>query len=157
MSVNPIIALMSAKHRQRDYMIVWCASVMDRIHALEAGVPSKLLTILVEDMGVPQKTLCEWTGIAPATATKKLSTGQFLSPNESEKALGIAQLIGKVETLVKASGNEDAFNASEWTAQWLGQPNPALGGQSPRRYLKTATGQAIVSDLIAQGASGSFS
>lgn len=156
MSTNPIITIMSAKPRQRDYMIAWRASAMDRIHALEAGVPSKFLTILIKDMGVPQKTLCKWAGIAPATATRKLGTHKLWSLNEGEKLLGIAQIIGQVETLIKASGNEEGFDAKKWTAQWLGQPNPALGGQTPGRYMNTADGRAIVSGLLSQGAAGGF-
>lgn len=155
-SAGPVATLMSAKAPQRDYVIVWLASAADRIHAIEAGVPSKFLTVLAEDMDVSQNTLYGWAGIAPATAKRKLSSHKPLSLDEGERALGIAQLVGQVEALVRASGNGNEFDARRWTAQWLGQPNPALGGRPPGRYMNTAEGRAIVSDLISMGAGGGF-
>lgn len=153
---DPVTTVMALKSPQRDYGVMWRAPAADRIHAIEAGVPSQFLAVLAEDMDVPQNTLYGWAGIAPATAKRKLGARKPLSPGEGERAVGIAQLLGQVQALVQASGNQGAFDARKWTARWLGQPNPALGGQTPGRYMNTAEGRAIVSDLIALGAGGGF-
>jgi hypothetical protein len=75
---------------------------------------------------------------------------------EGERTPGIAQLVSQVEALVKASGNDGEFDARKWIDRWLEQSNPALGGQRPGRYMNTAEGRAIVSNLIALGAGGGF-
>jgi len=155
-SVNPVALFLSAKPSQRDYGVVWLAPAIDRIRAVEAGVPSEFLTALATEMDVPQNTLYGWVGIAPVIVKRKLNSRKPLNLNDGERALGIARLVGQVETLIRASGDKNEFDAKRWIAQWLGQPNPALGGQPPGRYMNTAAGCSMVSDLISLAAGGGF-
>ena len=78
---------------------------------------------------------------------------------ESERAFNVAKLIGQAATMVGDSRGSDGaapFDAATWTAQWLGEPNHALGGVPPGDYLDTAEGRALVAQLLAQMQSGAY-
>ncbi|MEO8250054.1 MAG: antitoxin Xre/MbcA/ParS toxin-binding domain-containing protein [Burkholderiales bacterium] len=87
---------------------------------------------------------------------RKIKEGDVLSQDESERALGVARLIGQVQKIVSESGNLERFDAAGWTAQWLEEINPALGGKAPGEFLDTADERELVSRLIAQMQSGAY-
>lgn len=132
------------------------ASHVDRISLVKAGLPASLLTTLADDMQVTRERLFRWLGIARATANRKIKADDVLSQNDSERALGIARLVGLVEKIVAESGDPVGFDAARWTATWLAQPNPALGGQTPGDYMDTADGRTLVAGLVAQMQSGAY-
>ena len=85
-----------------------------------------------------------------------LGAKPFSSDDDSERALGIARLVGLVEGMVKESGDPTGFDAAQWVAQWLEEPMAALGGKRPADLMDTAEGQAIVSNLISRMQSGAY-
>ena len=129
---------------------------VERISIVRQGLPAQTLTRLATDMQLPRERLFAWLGIARATANRKIKGDLRLSQDESERTLGLARLIGQVEQIVSESGQPEGFNAAQWTAQWLAEPNPALGGTPPGGYLDTADGRALVSGLVAQMQSGAY-
>lgn len=141
---------------QAIYRAVADASRSERIDMVRQGVPARLLVTLASDMHVPREQLYGWLGIARATANRKLKAGQLLSQDESERALGIARLVGQVQALVRESGQPEGFDAAQWTAAWLQRPNPALGGRAPGDYMDTADGRELVAGLVAQMQSGAY-
>ena len=138
------------------YLVFCDFSRVDRIDLVKEGVPARLLITLATDMHVPRERLYGWLGIARATANRKVQADEVLSQDESERALGIARLVGQVEKIVGESGNAEGFDAAPWTAAWLQRPNPALGGKAPGDFMDTADGRALVSGLIAQMQSGAY-
>lgn len=129
---------------------------IERIQMVRKGLPARMLTTLASDMQLPRERLYAWLGIARATANRKVKDDLLLSQDESERTLGIARLIGQVEHIVTESGEPAGFNAAHWTAQWLAEPNPALGGTPPGEFLDTADGRAMVAALVAQMQSGAY-
>jgi len=140
----------------RTYAAFYEVSRVDRIGIVKAGLPARLLTTLADDMHVTRERLYGWLGLPRATANRKVKVDDVLSQDESERALGIARLVGQVEKIVSESGDPEGFDAARWTASWLDQPNPALGGRSPGEFLDTADGRALVSGLVAQIQSGAY-
>lgn len=61
-----------------------------------------------------------------------------------------------MQKIVAESGTPDGFDAARWTADWLEEPNPALGGRPPGEFMDTADGRALVSGLVAQMQSGAY-
>lgn len=55
---------------------------------------------------------------ASATISRKEKEATALSKDESERVLGIAPLIGKVQTMVEESGDPTGFDAARWVADW---------------------------------------
>lgn len=141
---------------QGTYLIFCDFSRVDRIDLVKEGVPARLLTALANDMDVTRDRLYRWLGIARATANRKVKADEMLSQDESERALGIARLVGQVERIVGESGNAEGFDAAKWTAAWLQRPNRALGGKTPGEYMDTSDGRALVAGLIAQMQSGAY-
>ena len=132
------------------------ASNVERIGIVKAGLPARLLTTLADDMHVTRERLYRWLGIARATANRRVKADELLSQDESERALGIARLVGLVEKIVAESGEPAGFDAARWTATWLERPNNALGGKTPGDFMDTADGRALVAGLVAQMQSGAY-
>jgi putative toxin-antitoxin system antitoxin component (TIGR02293 family) len=142
--------------KSRTYLGYYDASNVDRIGIVKAGLPARLLTTLTDDMHVSRERLYRWLGIARATANRKVKAGDVLSQDESERALGIARLVGLVEKSVAESGEPAGFDAARWTAMWLERPNNALGGKAPGDFMDTSDGRALVAGLVAQMQSGAY-
>jgi putative toxin-antitoxin system antitoxin component (TIGR02293 family) len=140
----------------RTYAAFYDVGRVDRIGIVKAGLPARLLTTLADDMHVTRERLYGWLGLSRTTANRKVKVDDILSQDESERALGIARLVGQVERLVCESGDPQGFDAARWTASWLDQPNAALGGRSPGEFMDTADGRALVSGLVAQVQSGAY-
>lgn len=130
--------------------------LVERIGMVKAGVPARLLVTLANDMQVPRERLYGWLGIARTTANRKVRDDEVLSQDESERALGITSLVGQVQRIVAESGSPEGFDAARWTADWLEEPNDALGGRRPGEFMDTADGRALVSGLVARMQSGAY-
>ena len=129
---------------------------IERVELVKQGVPADLLVLIAEDMAIPKDKLYATIGLARATVNRKLREQQVLSQDESERVLGIARLVGQVDTMVRESGNPAGFDAAKWVAAWLDRPQPALGGKRPGELMDTADGRSIVSDLVARMQSGAY-
>lgn len=139
-----------------SYASLYGMARLDSIGMVKHGLPARLLTTLASDMRVPRERLYQWIGIARTTANRKVKEGQVLSQDESERALGVARLVGQVQEIVAESGQPDGFDAAAWTASWLEEPNTALGGRIPGEFMDTADGRALVAGLVAQMQSGAY-
>lgn len=139
-----------------DYLALYGIDPVERIGMVRQGLPASLLTTLADDMEVARERLYAWIGIARTTANRKIRDDQTLNQDESERALGIARLVGQVQKIVAESGEPQGFDAARWTAQWLGQPNPALGDRTPGEFMDTADGRSLVAALVAKMQSGAY-
>jgi putative toxin-antitoxin system antitoxin component (TIGR02293 family) len=108
-------------------------------------------------MGLPKERLYTAMRLPRATVNRKLQAKQTLSPDESERVLGVARLVGQVEAMVRDSGEPEGFDAARWLAEWLERPNPALGRKRPAEFLDTADGRVLISDLLSRMGSGAYS
>jgi len=127
-----------------------------RIGLVRDGVPAEAVTVIAEDMSIARDKLYAMLGLARATIERKLRHDQRLGPDESERVIGIARLIGQVREIVTESGDPADFNAARWVAGWLNRPLPALGGRQPSAFMDTAEGREIVAGLIAQTQSAAY-
>lgn len=139
-----------------SYGKVFTTSAMDRIEIVKNRLPARFLVAVAHDMHVPRERLYAWIGIARTTANRKVNGNESLNQDESERALGIASLVGQVQKIVAESGEPEGFDAARWTADWLAESNPALGGRTAGEFLDTADGRALVSGLVAQMQSGAY-
>lgn len=129
---------------------------LDRVTIAKGGVPAAFVQGMAQDMGIPRDRLVTNLGMAPATVSRKVQQRQVLSPDQSERALGMARLVGQVQSMVSESGDPEGFDAAAWLANWLDGPLEALGGRKPAQLLDTSEGQAIVSNLLARMQSGAY-
>ncbi|HVL56424.1 MAG TPA: antitoxin Xre-like helix-turn-helix domain-containing protein [Burkholderiaceae bacterium] len=130
---------------------------MERVSLIKQGVPANVVEILAKRMSLPKEKLAGTLGLARATIDRKARENKPLSADESSRVVGMARLVGQVQSMVEESGNPAGFDAAAWVARWIEQPLPALGGRRPAELMDTAEGQALVADLVARFRSGTYS
>lgn len=144
------------KSKRRSYVVFCEFSLVERIGIVKRGLPAIILVTIASDMSVPREVLFGWLGIPRATANRKVRENAVLTQSESERALGIARVVGQVSKIVHESGNHEGFDAAKWTAAWLDRPNRAFGGRRPGGYMDTTDGRELVASLVAQMQSGAY-
>lgn len=147
-------------HRTRSgkasFLRFFEADPLSRVGAIKRGIRPEFVDEIAGEMQLPKERLLGALGLSVATVNRKRGESKPLSKDESERVLGMARLVGQVESMVQASGDPTGFNAAPWLARWLEEPLPALGGHAPAELMDTAEGQAIVSNLLARAQSGAY-
>ena len=129
---------------------------LDRAALVKTGAPAKIVRVISDEMDISKDRLVRITGLTRATVNRKIASKASLSADESERVVGLAKLIGQVETMVTESGNTEGFKPAKWFAEWIARPVPALGGRKPEEFLDTSDGREAVSQLLARMQSGVY-
>lgn len=127
---------------------IYRARPLERVRVIKAGVAPGAIQDIALAMGSPQEVVIQQLGIPRSTWARKRSEQTPLEENASEKVMGLATLIGQVQSLVREQGDPKGFDAAKWLQGWIEQPVPALGGRKPAELLDTREGQQIVSGLL---------
>lgn len=120
-----------------------------------AGVPAQRVEELSSIMGIPKEALMDVLGLSHSTINRKVQREQVLSPEESERLMGMEALIRQVEAMIDTKSAPE-FNAAKWLAKWLAAPSPALGGAAPGSFMDTVEGQKYVGNLLEMAQSGAY-
>jgi putative toxin-antitoxin system antitoxin component (TIGR02293 family) len=127
----------------------------DKIRVIRSGVPAQRVGELSSAMAMPKEALMDSLGLSRATINRKVQREQVLSPEESERVMGMQALIGQVQAMIDTESAPE-FDAAKWLANWLSAPLPALGGQSPGSFMDTVEGQKYVGNLLEMAQSGAY-
>ena len=139
-----------------SYLDVYRASPLDRIRMIRQGIPAAMAKRLFADLPIGQGFGLKALNLSTATVNKKVKQGDTLSPEESERVVGFARLVGQVEAMLQDSGAPEGFDARAWLARWLTEPLPAFGGTPPAELMDTMEGQGLVSAALARVQSGAY-
>lgn len=139
-----------------DYLAIYEASARDQAEIVTGGVAASVAKRILADLDMPKALISEALNIHIATINRKAKTGAVLRPGEGERILGLAKLVGQVETMVQGVDAAEGFDSRAWTSRWLREPLPALGGAAPLDYMDTIEGQALVSETLARIQSGAY-
>ncbi|WP_169740131.1 antitoxin Xre-like helix-turn-helix domain-containing protein [Paraburkholderia acidipaludis] len=142
-----------------DFRKAYDASSGDRLVVIKHGVPAVKVYDLASKLNVSQDEMVKRLGLSKSTVSRKVHAGDTLSAEQSERVVGMAKLVGLVQTIVDESGDDGLagdFDGVVWLEKWLSEPNPALAGALPSTYLDTREGQEILSTLIRQMQSGAY-
>lgn len=139
-----------------EYGQLYRAPPMERIALIRRGVPATEAKALLEIEPLGRTAALHALDLPVATFNRKVKAGGTLSQAESERVIGFARLVGQVEAMVEEAGGPQAFDAKAWLAGWLVTPVAALGGAMPLDLLGTMEGQALVSQVLGQMASGAY-
>jgi putative toxin-antitoxin system antitoxin component (TIGR02293 family) len=156
---NPKVPRTRAPFDVLEFRKAYCASSGDRLLVIKYGVPAVKVYDLASTLNVSQDEMVKRLGLSKSTIGRKVQAGDTLSAEQSERVVGMAKLIGLVQSIVDESGDADStagFDEVAWLEKWLSEPNPALGGALPSSYLDTREGQEILSTLIRQMQSGAY-
>lgn len=145
-----------ARDIKSNYLHMFKASPSEQIDIIRKGLPAEILTRTVLDMGMPKERLFTVLKLPRTTINRQISKKELLSPEYSERMIGLQKLIGQVESIMADSGADTDFNAAHWVAQWLEQPLPALDNAKPADYMDTVVGQELVASMLARMQSGAY-
>lgn len=142
--------------RSFPFKQLYDATPVDRVNIIKAGVPARKAKLLIRELRVDQGIMLQALNLKTATVNKKAANNQVLSTEDGERVVGLAKLVGQIESLVEESGNPAGFDAPAWLSRWLREPLPAIGGSKPIDLLDTMEGQSIVSNALGSIRSGAF-
>lgn len=144
------------KRKILNFAAVATMPKLELVDMIRAGVPPGDFKEMVRRMDASQERVVKFLGVSTATINRKSARNENLSRDESARVVGLAVLIGQVQTMVDRSGDPEGFDAARWVSHWLEQPVPALGGRRPADLMDTPPGQEIVSNLIAMMETGAY-
>lgn len=147
-AINPATAL--------SYATAFNATPLERIAMIRRGIPASEAKRIFADISLGQGAGFKALNLSPATVNKKAKQGDMLSPEESERVIGFAKLVGQLEAMIQDSGDPTNFDARAWMARWLTEPLPAFGGVRPADLVDTMEGQSLVSSALAKIQSGAY-
>jgi putative toxin-antitoxin system antitoxin component (TIGR02293 family) len=157
-SSSPAASTAAAKRQpiELSYLAVYRASPLERIAMIKRGVRATEAKRIIAELAIGQGATLKALNLSQATVNKKAKQGQTLSPEESERVVGFARLVGQLEAAIQESGDPEGFDAAAWMSRWLAEPLPALGGVRPIDLMDTMEGQALVATALAQAQSGAY-
>ena len=139
-----------------SYLEIFRAEPVQRIEMVKKGVGAKLVKRMLTELAIPQSAGLTALNLPPATVNRKVAQDELLAPDQSERVVGMARLIGQLQAMVEDSGDPANFDATAWLSRWLREPLPAFGGAPPFDYMDTMEGQALVSQALGQTQSGAY-
>jgi putative toxin-antitoxin system antitoxin component (TIGR02293 family) len=119
----------------------------DLIELTREGIPRSAIDALANSLKISIPDLTHYLHISERTL-QRYSPDKHLSIELSDRLLQIAKVYSK---------SLDVFEDSEVAANWLKQPNIALGHIAPITYLDTSSGVEIVLDELTRIEYGVFS
>lgn len=149
-------ALRAAQNKDFAYVRIFNQSLLSMADLAKSGLSASFVKVLARDLFIDQTVLLEHLGIPRSTYNRKLRDNRNLGTGESERVLGMAKLVGQVQSMVEGSGNREEFDAKKWVGEWLEQPVPALGNRRPLELMGTVAGQQLVSQVLSQAQSGAY-
>jgi putative toxin-antitoxin system antitoxin component (TIGR02293 family) len=139
-----------------SYIAAYRASPLERIDMIRRGIPASEAKRICAELSIGQGAGFKALNLSTATVNKKARLGETLSPEESERIVGFAKLVGQLEAMIEDSGDPRNFDAGAWMARWLTEPLPALGGVRPADLIDTMEGQGLVSAALSKIQSGAY-
>ena len=139
-----------------SYITVYRATPLERIDMIRRGSRASEAKRLFAELPIGQGAGFKALNLSTATVNKKARHGETLSPEESERIVGFAKLVGQLEAMIQDSGNPENFDARAWMARWLTEPLPAFGGVRPADLMDTMEGQGLVSAALEKIQSGAY-
>jgi len=166
-SVPPTNGLRSAFTASGDQatglstIAVYRATPLERIDMIRRGVLASEAKRMLAELSMGQGAVFKALNLPTATVNRKAKDGETLSPEESERIVGFAKLVGQLEAMIQDSGHQDPddqarFDARAWMARWLTEPLPAFGGTRPADLMDTMEGQGLVAAALARIQSGAY-
>jgi len=128
-----------------------------RIRLIRAGLFAAEAKAMLGRFDLPIGQVLVALSIPVATFNRKVARGEHLAPDESERLLGLVEMIDQVQRMVEESGDPTGFDAANWLSRWLSEPVPALGSTRPLDWMDTMEGQRVVRQILARMQTGSYS
>jgi putative toxin-antitoxin system antitoxin component (TIGR02293 family) len=114
------------------------SSEKELVGSLEEGLPYRALETVKKRLGLSDSELAQAIGMHPRTFARRKAYKRLRS-DESDRLTRLARV---------ASHAIDVLGSEENALAWLRQPNRAIGGATPLRYLSTDLGALRVEAIL---------
>jgi RES domain-containing protein len=114
-----------------NYAALYRVSTTALIEKVRKGVVTQEVKDLVRSLGVQQKDLLVALSIPPSTFSRKSTNAAVLSASASERVLGVARLVGQVQTMMSQTSDTKDFDAGNGSAAGLRVTNERSATNNP--------------------------
>jgi len=98
---NGVISIGKLDPGHLDYAVIYEASAQDRIDIVKGGIKASIAKRIVSDLDMPAARTYEALHVSISTINRKAKTDALLRSDEGERVLGLAKLVGQVESMVQ--------------------------------------------------------
>lgn len=110
-----------------------------KIGVIRAGVPARVVDVMVEYLAVPKHIIFGILHTPESTAHRLIKNNQTLDSAATERVLRVADITRMAE---------ETFAGRQAATQWLRTTNRALAGATPLSMLDTEPGAAEVRRIL---------
>ena len=124
---------------------------VDLFNAVEAGVPTDLVTVIAGATGESVINVMDLIGVSQTTFRRKEEARAPLPDVAGHRLMGYLRVVATLRRLLAESGDSEqvqAFDLEGWVAQWMRQELPDLGGKTPAEMLRNPEGQRAVEQVL---------
>ena len=86
-----------------SFATIYRVEPMDRIKLIRDGIPAKYIKVISDSMGITKETLFKFLNLPKSTIDKKSVANQMLPIEQGERLIGMAKLVGQVESIIAES------------------------------------------------------
>ena len=124
---------------------------VDLFNAVEAGVPTDLVTVIAGATGEAVVSVMDLIGVSQTTFRRKEEAREPLPDVAGHRLMGYLRVVATLRRLLAESGDPEqvrAFDLEGWVAQWMREELPDLGGKTPAEMLRNPEGQRAVEQVL---------
>ncbi|WP_369928181.1 antitoxin Xre/MbcA/ParS toxin-binding domain-containing protein [Xanthomonas sp. NCPPB 2632] len=133
------------------YAELACATPLERIEMIRRGLPPSLILELACDLRLSEDNLMVYLGLVRAGVRQKLVDEERLTPQESDRVMALALLLGDTlrghDAAIEVSADAQ-MAAAAWLGKWLRSPHTELEHRAPLQFMDIAHGRALVASLL---------
>ena len=142
-----------AKKRELDELVsrVGGSPGIELFNAVEAGVPTHVVSMIADATGEPVGAVMELIGVSPTTFRRKEEAKECLPDVAGHRVMAYLRVVATLRKLLDESGDPEAlktFDLQAWVAKWVRVALPELGGKTPAEMLRNPEGQRAVEQLL---------
>jgi putative toxin-antitoxin system antitoxin component (TIGR02293 family) len=129
------------------------ATPLERIEMIRRGLPPTLVLDLACDLRLSEDNLMVYLGLVRAGVRQKLIDEERLTPQDSDRVMALAMLLGDMLRAHDAAADvsaDVALAAAVRLGKWLRSPLAGLEHRAPLQFMDTAYGRALVASLLAR-------
>ena len=119
--------------------------------AVEAGVPTYLVNVIAGATGEAVGSVIDLIGVSQTTFRRKEDANAPLPDAAGHRVMGFLRVAATLRRLLEESGDPEQvkdFDMESWMAQWMREPLPELGGNTPGAMLRNPEGQRAVEQVL---------
>lgn len=118
------------------------------VEEVRSGLPASTVTLLATTLAIQRTQVAERLSIPARTLSRRLSSNDKLTQEESDRTLRMATVIALAK---------EVLGSEQKASHWLATPNRALKGRKPFDQLDTELGVRSVEEVLYRIAYGIYS